>query len=54
MIELCQAQPGQPVYHVTEPDAPDLYALISFMSGKTDPERDVMTFTIARHNGIIT
>ena len=48
MIELCQAQPGQPVYHVTEPDAPDLYALISFMSGKTDPERDVMTFTVAR------
>lgn len=48
MIELCQAQPGHPVYHVTEPDAPALYALISFKSGNTDPERDEMTFTISR------
>lgn len=48
MIELCQAQVDQPVYHVTEPDAPSLYALVSFQSGKNDPERDAMTFTIAR------
>lgn len=48
MIELCQAQPGLPVYHVTEPDTPDLYALIGFKQGKTDPERDLMTFTISR------
>ena len=48
MIELCQAQVGQPVYHVTEQDAPNLYALVSFLPGKIDPERDAMTFTIAR------
>jgi hypothetical protein len=48
MIELCQAQPEQPVYHVTEPDAPDLYALISFKPGQTDPEQAPMTFTISR------
>lgn len=48
MIELCQAQVGQPVYHVTEQDAPNLYALVSFQPGKIDPECDAMTFTIAR------
>lgn len=48
MIELCQAQVGQPVYHVTEPDAPDLYALISFQPGTNNPERDAMTFNISR------
>ena len=47
MIELCHAQVGQPVYHVKEPDAPDLYALVSFNSGRTDPERDAMTVTVA-------
>lgn len=48
MIELCQVQIGQPVFHVTEPDAPGLYALISFQAGKTDPEHDAMTITISR------
>lgn len=48
MIELCQAQPGQPVYHITEPDAPGLYTLVSFKSGRNNPERDAMIFTISR------
>lgn len=48
MIELCQAQIEHPVYHVTEPDVPDLYALISFQPGTNDPERDAMTFKISR------
>ena len=43
MIEICYAQVGQPVYHVKEPDAPELYALVSFNCGQADPERDVMT-----------
>ena len=47
MIELCHAQVGQPVYHVKEPDAPELYALVSFNCGQADPERDVMTVTVA-------
>ncbi|TXT25424.1 MAG: hypothetical protein FD131_4625 [Rhodocyclaceae bacterium] len=47
MIELCQAQIGQPVYHVKEPDAPDLYALVSFNSGQADPELDAMTVMVA-------
>ena len=48
MIELCQDPVGQPVFHVTEPDVPDLYALISFHSGQIDPERDAMTVTLSR------
>ncbi len=48
MIELCVTAPELPVFHVKEPDAPTVYALVSFQPGLVDPERDAMTITVFR------
>ena len=48
MIELCHDEDELPVYHVTETDTPELYTLITFNHGHSNPEIDEMAFVVAR------
>lgn len=48
MIESGTDSLGKPVFRINEPDAPDLIAVVSFPDGGSNPEADLMMFSVMR------